>query len=137
MLKSLGESWIRDDSKDQKTGNSSIKSTTYSKYTFLGVEKKSGYKCAKVKFESKTDTRTKTKRGLADIDGTVKGTVDGVIYYDLASGHIVYSDLEIKINNRIETQQKQPESKEKQEIETKGKMITVVNTYLHTVTQVF
>lgn len=133
----VGESWIRDDSQDQKTANASVKSVTHSKYTFLGREKKSGYECAKVKFESKTDTQTKTDRGLADLDGEVKGSVDGLIYYDLDTGYIAYSDLETKIDNKIETEQKQPESKEKEAARTNGKMITHVNTYLHTITQLF
>lgn len=132
-----GESWIRDDSQDQDTQSASVKSVTHSKYTFLGRERKFGYECAKVNFKSETATNTKTDRGLAYLDGEVKGSVDGVIYYDLDTGYIVYSDLETKIDNKIETEQKQSASKEKEAARPNGKMITHVNTYLHTITQLF
>ncbi|MFH2145360.1 MAG: hypothetical protein ABII75_04940 [Candidatus Omnitrophota bacterium] len=126
----IGESWI-DDEGQQEEHNEGLdrKIGSVATYTFAGIEKRGGYKCAKIKFESKTESYSKSKATLTSIETKVEGRVDGFIYYDTSSGNIVYSDLHTKINNIVTTQEKEDERKEAEVTSTN------VETYLRTITE--
>lgn len=126
----IGESWI-DDAGAQPEHKEGLdkKISSVATYTFVGIEKRGGYKCAKIKFESRTDSYSKSKAAFTSIETKVEGRVDGFIYYDTNSGNIVYSDLSTKINNVVATQEKEEEAKEA------GISSTRVDTYLRTITE--
>ncbi|MFH2137618.1 MAG: hypothetical protein ABII88_03820 [Candidatus Omnitrophota bacterium] len=129
----IGESWFRqDESANDESENFSSKHTTSSKYTFLEIVKKGNYDCAKVSLESQTNSYTKSKKSKLVLNGVVKGEVSGIIYYDLASGYVVYSDLRTSLNNKIVT--KSTTEKGIAETET-GAITTILETELRTVTE--
>ncbi|MFH1093761.1 MAG: hypothetical protein V1739_06385 [Candidatus Omnitrophota bacterium] len=101
----VGESWMENsESVNDDNENFSITNTVNSTHTLLGIEKKGGYECAKVKILASTSTITKSKNSQLKLDGNAQGRVEGMIYFELASGYIVYSDLNTKINNIVVTQ---------------------------------
>lgn len=125
----IGESWLRDaESKDEENELFSTQYVTHAKYTLSGIEKKGAHNCAKVQLESTTQSFSKPKSADLNLGGTVDGKVSGVIFYDLTSGYVVYSDLETKIINEVTTQGKV-------EAESQSAIKTLIQTSLRTVTQ--
>ncbi len=134
----IGESWIRDsESSEEKNENFSMHYVTYSKYTLLGIEERDGYKCAKVRLEVSTNSYTKSKKSALPLNGQVQGEVEGVIYYDLIKGYVVYSDLHTKINNEVVTlgESEEKDKEKKDDKEGPAKITTILITHLHTVTK--
>ena len=129
----VGESWMENsESVNDDNDTFSIISTLTKTNTLLGVEKKGGYECAKVKVLANLSTVTKSKDARVKLDGKSQGKVEGIIYFELDSGHIVYSDLNTMINNVVETQPALDEKKQKQEDQ---KVTTILDTNLKTVTK--
>lgn len=130
----IGESWVKDaESSRQETD---LFVTTYSghaKYTLAGVEQRGSYKCAKVKFESVNNSFTKSKKPDVNLDGKVEGMTEGVIYYNLANGYVIYSELNTKIKNETVTQLKPKEDKKEEKKPIIATMI--LNTGLRSTTE--
>lgn len=129
----IGESWIKnseDISEDNE--NFTVTNIVHSKYTLLGIEQKGKYRCAKVKFESNTNTFTKSKKPELVLDGRVDGKVDGLIYYDLKSGYTIYSDLRTRINNKV-VSENQPETNLGGEANQATPVTTIVDTDMRTI----
>ncbi|MBI4846739.1 MAG: hypothetical protein HY810_09775 [Candidatus Omnitrophica bacterium] len=98
----VGESWMKNsEAANDENENFNTKNIISSTYTLLAVEKKGKYQCAKVKFESVTNTITTSKKAELFLDGKVEGRVEGVVYYDLEKGNIVFSELNTKISNKV------------------------------------
>lgn len=128
----VGESWMENSqSVNDDNENFSITNTLASTYTLLGVEKKYSYECAKVKVLASTSTVTTSKDTQMKLDGKAQGKVEGIIYFELKSGHIVYSDLNTMINNVVVTQ---PTEAVKKEEKTQA-VTTILDTNLKTVTK--
>ena len=127
-----GESWFENrETTDDDNENFSTVNTINSKYTLLGVEKKGNYKCAKVKFESVSNSKTKSKNPDLIMDGNIDGKVEGIIYYNLDNGTVVHSDLSTKIENLLVSGKKGNE----QDTQKVEQIKTVVNTDLHIITE--
>ncbi len=129
----VGESWLENNnSVDDKNAAYTTTSTSSSKYTLLGVEKKQGVDCAKVKLEGSSDLKTESKKPQVKLDGNVAGKTEGVIYYNLSNGFVVYSDVHTTIENRVVSGVKGTPGDKK---ENAGETTTVVNTDMHVVTK--
>jgi len=129
----IGESWMENsESVNDDNENFTITNTLNSTYTLIGVEKKGGYECAKVKVLASTSTITKSKKPQVKLNGKAQGRVEGIIYFELDSGHIVYSDLDTKINNEVVTQ---PPQDGKNQNEAGPEVTTILDTNLKTVTK--
>ncbi len=129
----IGESWMENsESVNDDNENFSIINTRNSTHTLLGIEKKGGYECAKVKVLARTSTITKSKNAQVKLDGKAQGRVEGIIYFELDSGHIVYSDLNTKINNVVVTQ---PAQDGKNQNEAELEVTTILDTNLKTITK--
>ncbi len=129
----IGESWMENtESVDDDNDNFLITNTLNSTHTLLGIEKKDGYECAKVKVLTSTSTVTTSKGTNMKLNGKAQGKVEGIIYFELDSGHIVYSDLDTIINNVVVTQ---PVQDEKKQEEKAPKVTTILDTNLKTVTK--
>ena len=129
----LGESWFRhsETSDGQEQAEFYAKHLTNSKYTLLSLENKNGFECAKVRFESSSSSYTTSNKEKLDLNGEVKGSIDGIIYYDLSSGYVVYSDMRTTLKNEIITQAKVNDSGTEVDVPIK----TVLNTKIHSVAQ--
>ncbi|MCG2710874.1 MAG: hypothetical protein L6416_00850 [Candidatus Omnitrophica bacterium] len=128
----VGESWIENSESVNDDENVSVTNTLNSTHTLLGMEKKGGYECAKVKVMTSTSTITRSKNAQAKLEGKAEGRVEGLIYFELDSGHIVYSDLNTKINNVVVAQ---PVQNGKNQNEDTPEITTIIDTNLKTVTQ--
>ncbi|MCK4995048.1 MAG: hypothetical protein KAS13_08415 [Candidatus Omnitrophica bacterium] len=129
----VGESWIENsESVNDDNENFSITNTLNSTHTLLGIEKKYGHECAKVKVLASTSTITISKSAQIKLDGKALGKVEGIIYFELDSGYIVYSDLNTIINNVVVTQ---PAQDEKNQKDKASKITTILDTNLKTVTK--
>ena len=127
----IGESWIdNNDSVDDKNEAYKTTNTSSTKYTLLSVEKKQDIECAKVKFESVSNSKTESKNPQVKLDGNIAGKVEGIIYYNLSNGFVVDSDLRTKIENRVVSGAKSSDNKE-----NPGEVTTVVNTDMHVITK--
>ncbi|MFH1459505.1 MAG: DUF6263 family protein [Candidatus Omnitrophota bacterium] len=102
----VGESWIKsEENVDNKNENFKITNIVQNTYTFLGVEKKKGYACAKVKLESNTSGITESKDTQIIVEGKVEGNSEGIIFYDLNNGRVIYSQINTKVFNNTKTQE--------------------------------
>ncbi len=129
----VGESWIESsESVNDDNENLSITNTLNSTHTLLGIEKKGGYECAKVKVLTTTSTITKSKNARVKFNGKAQGRVEGIIYFELDSGHIVHSDLNTKINNVVVTQAAQDGKNQNEDV---PEITTILDTNLKTVTK--
>jgi len=129
----VGESWIENfETTDDKDENYVVKSLVNSTYTLLGEEKKGKYECAKVKLLGSSATTTKSKNPEIKLDGKALGRIEGIIYFDLKSGHIVSSDLKTKINNTVISGRKEESSAGNKNLPF---VTTIMDTDLKTVTE--
>ncbi len=131
----VGESWVKNsETVDQANENIVVSNNSYTTYTFLGIEKKGAYDCAKVKFENTSNSTTKSKNPDVVFDGKVEGKTEGIIYYNLRSGYVVFSDLNTKISNKVASEnpaeQNLPAGTKPPTLTT-----TIVNTDMRTVTE--
>ncbi|MBU4304322.1 MAG: hypothetical protein KJ893_01650 [Candidatus Omnitrophica bacterium] len=126
----VGESWIRNsETVNEENENFTTNDTANTTYTLLGLEQKGKYRCAKVKVESKISTITKSRKQELMVDGNAQGRVDGVAYYDIDSGYVVYSEMKSSISNKIVTGQNA------QGGQVTERMSTSVETDLKTITE--
>ncbi len=129
----IGESWIESsESVNDDNENFLITNTLNSTHTLLGIEKKGDYECVKVKVLARTSTITESKNEQIKLSGKAQGRVEGIIFFELDSGHIVHSDLDTKINNVVVTQ---PQQDGKNQNENKSEVTTILDTNLKTVTK--
>ncbi|MCP4649135.1 MAG: hypothetical protein GY853_03510 [PVC group bacterium] len=127
-----GESWFRQsESSEDAQENISAKHVTNSKYTFLTVEQRGAYSCAKVRLESETSSYTTSNKNDLSLEGVIKGKISGIIYYDLVGGYVVYSEVHTALDNEIVTKV----NTETPEAEATGSITTILNTTLHTITE--
>jgi len=127
----IGESWIENsETVDDDNNNYTVINTVNMSRTFVGIEQKKSIECAKVRVVGNTTTLTKSKKPELLLDGKVEARIDGIVYYDLNRGYIVYSSSKNKINNVVTTGQvslnPQIEAKE---------ITTILNTDLNTVVE--
>ncbi|MCP4649163.1 MAG: hypothetical protein GY853_03660 [PVC group bacterium] len=100
-----GDSWVKENnlplnipSRDgvKILAEKSIKS----KYTLLSIEKRGVYDCAKVNLEANINGfRDTAGHGIIVKEKTLV-IIDGLIYYDLATGYVVYADLSKSIHTK-------------------------------------
>ena len=129
----VGESWLESsESVNDDNDNFSIKNTLNSTHTLIGIEKKGGYECAKVKVMASTSMITTSKSAEIKLDGKAQGRVEGIVYFELDSGYIVHSDLNTRINNVVVTQPAQGGEKQ---AEDTLEVTTILDTNLKTVTK--
>jgi hypothetical protein len=131
----LGESWINNaETVDDKNDNFIVNSTVSSTYSIVGFEKKGSYECAKVKLDAKTLTTTASKRPDMIINGKVEGKVEGIVFYDLTQGFVVYSNLRTVINNKVENGERLRDEKTGT-MKQSSIITTIVDTDMNTVAQ--
>ncbi|MBU1042818.1 MAG: hypothetical protein KJ915_00255 [Candidatus Omnitrophica bacterium] len=128
---SVGESWMENSEiVNDDNENYTVTNTVYLTRTLLGIEQKKSIECAKVKLVGNTITITKSKKPELKLDGKVEARIDGIVYYDLNRGYIVYSSIKNTINNVVTTGQisgdAQQDSKE---------ITTILDTDLNTVVE--
>jgi hypothetical protein len=100
----LGESWMENsENVNNDNPNYTVTNTLNSTRTLVGIEKKRDIECAKVKVVGNTTTITKSKKPELKLNGKVEARTEGIVYYDLQRGYIVYSEIRNKINNVVTT----------------------------------
>ncbi len=119
----IGESWMENsETVNDNNENYTVTNTVNSTKTLIGIEKKGSIECVKVKVVGNTSTITKSKKPELKLNGQVEARSEGTVYYDLARGYIVHSEINNKINNVVTTGQ----------IDSK-QITTILNTDLSTV----
>jgi len=131
----VGESWFSNSKTvDDKNANFTVSNSADTTYTVAGVEKKGAYECVKVTIESTTVSSTASKRPELIINGAVEGHVEGVIYFELDHGFVVYSRLRTRTNNKIDNGENIIDGKTGQ-AKRSPMITTIVDTDMNTVTE--
>jgi len=127
----IGESWMENsETVNEDNENYLVINTVNLSRTLLGIEQKKSIECAKVKVVGNTTTITKSKKPQLKLDGKVEARIEGIVYYDLNRGYIVYSAIKNTINNVVTTGQMS------ENFQTDAKEITtILNTDLNTVVE--
>ncbi|MDD5746290.1 MAG: hypothetical protein PHO30_03400 [Candidatus Omnitrophica bacterium] len=98
----VGESWFSNvKTVDDNNADFTVTNSADTTYTVMGIEKKGAYECVKVEIAATTVSSTTSKKPELIINGAVEGRVEGVIFFELKHGFVVYSQLRTRISNKV------------------------------------